>query len=132
MSKLYYTIKLNEVETTKDGDFIREYVSNLPHAKEIANNFCESWNSVKWNEIFDGIFAGQVKTSKMHPMHISNDGICKVQITTTFVDGFRLSEKRRNAFWEQMEAQMCDGWGEGVFGLINLMEFADGTFGYSD
>lgn len=83
MSKLYYTIKLNEVETTKDGDFIREYVSNLPHAKEIANNFCESWNSVKWNEIFDGIFAGQVKTSKMHPMHISNDGICKVQITTT-------------------------------------------------
>lgn len=132
MSKLFYTIKLNEVQTTKKGDFIREYKSNLPHAKEIIDNLCQSWNSINWGEIFDDIFSGNVTSSIMRPLQTSDDGISKVQITTTFKEGFRLSKKRRDAFWDQMEAQMCDGWGEGVFGLINLMEFSDGAFGYTD
>ena len=132
MSKLFYTINLNEVQTTKNGEFIKEYIANLPHAEKVANNLCESWNAIDWSKIFDGILTKCVEKSIMRPVPIEKDGVCKVRITTTFVNGFRLSAKRRNEFWEQMEAQMSDGWGEGIFGLINLIEFKDGAFGYID
>lgn len=132
MSKLTYRVNLNEVQVDKDGNYIKSFETNLPHFKELAEEFCNQWNKENMGQFFDGPVKDAIKTSKACICKVLPDGRCNVDIVTNFIDGFRLSEKRRNSFWEQMEAQMCDGWGEGIFGPINTLELRDGTFAYID
>lgn len=127
MSQLRYLLKNNRIcQCDKRGNFIAE-LSNDGQITEIARTIyaqmCESWNKMDWAETskyFDEPVKGKVLKSVAKPCS-DGDGIC---ITTTFIEGFRFSEKRRNAFWEEMDAQMSDGWGEGEFGPGNRREFA--------
>ena len=131
MSTLRYVIRdLHEVIVAKDGHITSvSKCNNDTHGKEVFSAMCKSWNEMDWAEtskFFDEPIKGKVSKSIAQPLPDGKGIIIK----TTFVEGFRLSEKRRNAFWDEMEAQMCDGWGEGEFGAGNIRKFADGTCGY--
>lgn len=113
MSKLFYKIPLEE-EYDIENKNISAYQligKNLPHFEQIKNWLPKEWDKCEIHKWFDGILKDKVKCTKMD-VEQDSDGYAYAIITIEFVDGFRLSEKRRNACWEYLDGQMSDGFGE--------------------
>lgn len=115
MSKLFYKIYLEE-EYDNENDTGYDYkTKNLPHFKQLKEWLPKEWKKCKIENTFDGILKDKVASCTM-TCREDKEGIAYAWITIEFVPDFRLSQKRREACWEQLDAQMCDGFGESYDG----------------
>lgn len=111
MSKLYYDIPIEEeYETEESYEFFEQ---NLPHEEILREWLPQEWAKCHVENTFDEILKGKVTSTDMK-CRKTPDGRLIARVTVEFVPGFRLSEQRRDACWEQLDAQMTDGWGESM------------------
>lgn len=130
MSKLYYYYRPIEVEVDVNDEYVREYNGILPHHDFIGKEMCSSWNDAKMEQYFDGILKNNIKSCKMTFTKMNGNSYAK--ITIEGMPNYRFSSIRRNEIFDQLDAQMSDGWGEGFFGMINVMTAPDGKKMYVD
>jgi hypothetical protein len=126
MATLTYGITVSEIQLDGDYAIVAEHLSNLPHADRIAKQACESWNAIDFAGILNGVLgASGVESAKMTSF---TDGDERLRLVIKIVAkrGFRLSERRRNAIFDELDAQMTDGWGEGFFGYGNVTDDGNG------
>lgn len=134
MAYLISLLELHEVQVDKDGEYINSFEENLPHKKEIQKEICESWNkdsreflldflNKECDEIFNICIMKPVRSNP-------NKTVCGIYAFAK--PGKKLTRKIRDKFYDFIDAQMCDGWGEGFFGPINIMESLDGSRFYVD
>lgn len=128
MSKLYYYMDLHEVIIRNDDGEEHEEVfeKSLPHHDIIAKEICKYWNEMKMERYFDGALKGAIRSAKMRCYREKNSDKSIAQITIEGVPGFRFGCARRSMVFDQLDAQMVDGWGEGFFGVYE-MRAPDGT-----
>lgn len=110
MSRLFYDIRLEEEYNGKDGRH-KVISKNLPHFEEIKNWLPKEWDKCEIHKTFDGILKNKIQNTSMR-CFIKKDGTAIARITVEFIPGVRLSENHRNKCWEQLDAQMSDGFGE--------------------
>ena len=131
-----YRIKFNFHEEVydKNGDFLAEYGYNLPHFNKIKEGLESSFNDIFGNgegnplsNYFDEPLKGIVQKGKLQVFQ-SPDGEAYGIVTITLKPHNFLSEKRADLFDDWFDAQMSDGWGEGVF-IPNFIEDGDLSIG---
>ena len=132
MSKFQYIFKLYEVQIDDDNNFLREFQTNLPHHKEISENFCNQWNKdhddymLKLiNEECSDVFESCKMKSRI------NNGDTELVINFITKPQKRLTHNIKVRLCDFMSAQMSDGWGEGMLGYANIME-KNGVRFYAD
>lgn len=110
MSRLFYDIKLEEEYYTKSDNY-SIVMTHLPHFKEIAEWLPKEWNKCKIQNTFTGILKDKIDKCTMKCFE-KKDGTAIARITIDFIPDFRLSKNRRIECWDQLDAQMSDGFGE--------------------
>lgn len=125
MSKFYMSYRVSESVLDNNGNIVADYDSNLPHHDFIKEKMTKSWNDMHMERFFDGVLKDKIESCLMRFCQ-TTDGYSVAMVETIGVPGFRFTEKRRNEIAEQLEAQFCDGWGEGFFGYVNVMTAPDG------
>lgn len=126
MATLTYDIRIAEIKLDENGDEVDEVSTNLPHADLIAGLACSTWNAIDFPGIVGGAAKGGIERSPM-TAKVTGDGSLVLRISVVAKKGFRLSECRRNCIWEELDAQMSDGWGEGFFGHANVLTDDEGN-----
>lgn len=106
MGKLMYNFDLFEVQNDTE---IRQH---LPHFSEIANWLQEEWKECYSNRIFDRNDIRENIESATLIVKQLTDGTARATIVMEFKKFFYLTEQRKASVWEDMEAQMSDGFGE--------------------
>lgn len=117
MSQLFYDIHIQEEynhDATLPGGYAL-FQNKLPHLQQIKDYLPKTWEDCHIEQTFDGILKDKVTSCPMRIFENKNGQVI-ARITINFAPGFRLSEKRRQACWEQLDAQMSDGFGECVDG----------------
>lgn len=115
MSTVRFLTDLIEVPCDKKGEREWEEIDeNLPHHELISKLICESWNTAHMEQYFDGVLKDNIASAIMNCMK-DGDGKTVAVITVTGKPNFRFSEKRRNEIYDQVSAQLSDGWGESFF-----------------
>lgn len=112
MSKLYYSFPFREEFYDRNQNMTKLCETNLPHYGIIKDWLPRIWDESHIEKTFDGIIKDKIESCIMNC--IIKDGIPTAVVTITPIKGFRLSEKRRNEIWDQLDAQMSDGFGESV------------------
>ena len=110
MSKLFYDITIEEEYIGTNSEY-KIITKNIPHFEEIKNWLPKEWDRCKIHTTFDGQLKNKVQNTLMKCFE-EKDGTAIARITIEFVPGFRLSKNRRDACWQQLDAQMSDGFGE--------------------
>lgn len=111
MSKFVVMYRFHEIQETRDGDY--EYKKDLPHAREIVKCAVDDWNkTVKSAYLYTG-FDDDIASIRAYPSRTDTDAMC---IEVCLKPRSRMSEKKRVAIEEAIDAQFSDGWGEGFFG----------------
>lgn len=113
MSKLYYNIPLEEEYNGPNGEY--DYASvDIPHFNQIKDWLPKEWDKCQIHKTFDGILKDKVASTTMTCHQKRENGHVKsiARITIEFIPGFYLSQARRKACFEQLDAQMSDGFGE--------------------
>lgn len=126
MANLAYDIRVSEIQLDENGNELDEITRNLPHADLIAGMACSSWNALDFPAIVGGHAKGGVERAPMSA-RIEGDGALVLRINVIAKKGFRLSERRRQSIFDELDAQMSDGWGEGFFGYGNVITDGDGN-----
>ena len=112
MSRLYYKIVLEEF--FDDDNRYHEYHNNLPHFKQIKDWLPKEWTDCHIEKTFDLKEIRENVDSCTMAVRQSKDGEAYAIVTIEFKSGFRLSEHRRQSVWDDLDAQMSDGFGECV------------------
>lgn len=112
MAAIFYQFALNEIEM-RDGLIINEYIENLPHHQEVADTVKRIWDMCHIETTFDGILEGKIDSCYLR-IFTNKKGQTVARIQICLNDGERWSEKKRNECWEQLDAQMADGFGESI------------------
>lgn len=110
MSKLYYKIGLREIYD--NGKKIDEYDGFLPHIEQIKEWIGSVWAACQVEKAFS---MPEIRNNVAHcdlAVKESKDGTTYAMITIEFVPGFRLSARKRESVWDDLDAQMSDGFGE--------------------
>lgn len=118
MSQLIYDIPLEEeFGDITDANYQLKRI-DIPHFKEIAAWLPKEWKKCEIHKTFDGILKDKVASCTMRCYQKTENGHTKsvARVTISFIPGFRLSEKKRQACWEQLDGQMADGFGESYDG----------------
>lgn len=115
----------HEIVLDKQGNYIDSYESKLPHHDIIAKKMADSWNSMNIEKYFDGILKDKIASAKMKVRKIKDDTVAVV--TVLGKPNVRFSRNMTEEIFDQIDAQFCDGWGEGFFGCVNVMKADDGT-----
>lgn len=113
MSKLYYDIPLEEQYNGPNGEY-KEAKVNIPHFQQIKEWLPKEWDKCSIKTAFYGILKDKVQSCTMRCFQKKQDGqiLSIARVTIEFIPGFRLTQERRQACWEQLDAQMSDGFGE--------------------
>ncbi len=121
---LYHCI---EESYDKNGNFVKEYDTNLPHRKEIIKEFCDQWNKDADAYMLDLVNKECDNRIQSCYMKAYKPKSGKTTLCVEFVakSGRQLTTKIRNAICDFMDAQYSDGWGEGMFDRITKLP--DGT-----
>lgn len=112
MSKMYYTFQITELFMDDNQNTVSEIQNNLPHFEQIKTWLPKEWDKCQIHTTFDGILKDKVQSTSMFIYQDTTDHTTKARITIEFIPGFRLNIKRRQACVDQMDGQMCDGFGE--------------------
>ena len=133
MSKIYYYMDLHEVLIVEeDGEEYEEtHAENLPHHDIIAKEICDSWNEMHMEKYFNDKLADKIQSATMRCYRDKESGKTIAKITIEGVPHYRFGSVRRDMVFEQLNAQMSDGWGEGFFRAYEL-KAPDGTRFYVD
>lgn len=117
MSKFVVMYHFHEIQETRDGEYICEYKKDLPHAKEIVKSAVDDWNkTVKaFIPFLYTEFDDDIASVRAYPSRTDTDAMC---IEVRLKPKIRMSEKKRTAIEEAIDAQLSDGWGEGFFGSM--------------
>ena len=126
MSQYAAIYTVNETQLDKDDNIIAEFQKDLPHHDFICEEMCKSWNDSKMEQFFDGILKDKILSARMKSGK-TEDGESYCLINVIGRPKVRFTQKIREAIYEQISAQMSDGWGEGFFGYANIMTAPDGT-----
>lgn len=124
MSSVRYIYRIAETQLDDYGNEVAHYTYNLPHHEMIAKNLTEGWNNMHMEGFFDGILKGNIESCVMKCIKMNGESLAYITITTK--RGFRLSAKRRNEIFSQLEGQITDGWGESYLDYSNIMTDAEG------
>ena len=127
MSARIVLYKIEEVHIDDDLNFSQSFLTNLPHAKEIGEDAMRSWNSLPMADYFSDELKGKIADCKMDYTIDKNGGL-DLRIKTTAIPRFRLTQARTDAIYEQISAQLSDGWGESFFGPINKKAYSGGYY----
>lgn len=119
MSSLRFIYRLAETQLDENGIEVAHYTSNLPHHEMIAENLSLGWNSMHMERFFDGILKDKIERCVMKCIKRNGESIAYITITPK--QGFRLSAKRRNEIFAQLEGQLTDGWGESYLDYSNIL-----------
>lgn len=112
MSKLIYDILLRE-EYDKEGEPYQERVMSEEHFKTVKGWLPSEFKACRVHEAFYGVLKDKVQSCTMNCFYRpEKDGGPVARVIINFVPGFRLTEERRQACWDQMDGQMSDGFGE--------------------
>lgn len=111
MSQLYYDVPIEEVLLDDAHNDVQHIRTDLPHFKQIKAWLPGEWEKCEIHKWFDGILKNKVESTKMRVFQTS-DKRTIARIKITFIPGFRVTEKYRQACWEYMDSQMSDGFGE--------------------
>lgn len=117
MRKFVVMYHFHEIQETKDGEYICEYKKDLPHAKEIVKCAVDDWNKMVKSFIpclYTG-FDDDIASVRAYPSRTDTDAMC---IEVRLKPRIRMTEKKRTAIEEAIDAQLSDGWGEGFFGRM--------------
>lgn len=125
MSSVRYIYRLTETEIDKYYNEVKRYERDLPHHDMIAKNLTEGWNNLHMERFFNGILKDKIESAIMKVVKKAGESLAI--ITITGVKGFRLSEKRRCEIFNQVDAQIIDGWGEAFLDLSNFMSDSNGV-----
>lgn len=112
MSKLYYKIGLEEFFDDDNG--YREYRDHLPHFEQLKDWLPKEWAECRIEQTFDLKEIRENVDSCTMAVRKSKDGEAYAIVTIDFKPGFRLSARRRQSVWDDLDAQMSDGFGECV------------------
>ena len=111
MSTLYYDIPINEIQLDNQYNIVQEIKTNIPHFDKIKAWLPSELQKCELHKHFDGILKDKVASTSMRVFkNKEQQTICRIKIE--FVDNFRLTQQKREACWEYMNAQMTDGFGE--------------------
>lgn len=124
MSRRIFDLRFEMNRLDEEGNYVDEYIKDVSHQEEIQKLLCESWNKTVKPEFFDGVLKDRISSCKMSPRKNRKN---YVSIYFVFKDGIRVTQKYEKALIEQMDGQLSDGWGEGVFGEGNAFTLKDGT-----
>lgn len=113
MSKYVVAYHFHEIQITKDDEYICEYKTNLPHAKEIVEYAVDDWNSVVKISYLHTGFDDDIANIRAYPSRTDTDAMC---VEVSLKPGIRMNERKRTEIEEAIDAQFSDGWGEGFFG----------------
>lgn len=118
MEKLSITYTLHEIIVDNNGDYIKEYDKNLPHADEIAEVFINEWNK-NADEFMLEIINEQVANNSIESCkarrYKKHGAETQIVIEIVAKKSKQFREKFRNNIYDFMESQFIDGWGEGFF-----------------
>lgn len=112
MSKVHYYFGIGEYLENNQSGGTEYYEKNLPHFKEISKWLKDEWNSAHIERFFKEDLENNIKKCTANLVEIG-DGEAFVHVTVEGKEGFRFTEKRRKKVFEQLDAQVIDGWGEG-------------------
>lgn len=127
MSTLRFITNLNEVQIDDDDHIIADYEYDLPHHDIICENAEKAWNDAHMEKYYDGILKDKVDSAIMK-CRKTKDKYCEATILIKMKKNVRLTQNYRRAAIEQTQAQLVDGWGEGFFGMINIMSDGNTRF----
>lgn len=135
MSKILSLYNCHEIQVDKNNEFVKEYKINLPHADLIANEFIKNWNDQA--DFMCKLMNEQVAKDRIQSCkarrYKKNEPECIVAIEIKTKPGKSFRGGLKYEIWDWMATQFCDGWGEGFFGPINILECKeDGTRFYVD
>ena len=125
MSSLRFIYRLAETQLDENDIEIAHYTSNLPHHEMIAEVLSEGWNSMHMENFFDGILKGKIESCVMEVIQWKGESLAYITIKPK--QGYRLSAKRRDEIFAQLEGQITDGWGESYLDYSNIMTDAEGV-----
>ena len=132
----YTDIVFDCAEVQVDGklDEVARYDAHLPHEGDIADYVAASWRESHdlMVRLANERCGGAVESMPIARQRTSEPGKLLMRIRVIAKPGKRLSSRVRDALDEFFEAQFCDGWGESVFGMGNLLEDAHGVRYYID
>lgn len=110
MSTLLYDIRLEE-EYHGSNNTYRHETRNLPHFSQIKKWLPKQWDNCNIPSIFDGILKNKITACPMTVFQ-KPDGTAIARVHIQFIPGFRLTKNRREECFEQLDAQITDGFGE--------------------
>lgn len=112
MSRLYYKIVLEEF--FDDDNEYREYRDHLPHLEQLKDWLPKEWDECHIEQTFSMKEVRENIASCTLAVRQGKDGEAYAIVTIDFKPGFRLSARRRESVWDDLDAQMSDGFGECV------------------
>lgn len=112
MSKLYYKINLEEFFDS-DDDY-RVYHNHLPHFQQLKDWLPKEWAEYHIEQTFSMKEIRENIESCILTVRQGKNGETYAIVTINFKPGFRLSARRRESVWDDLDAQMSDGFGESV------------------
>lgn len=123
----------HEIQIDKDDNFVKAFETNLPHSKEILDDLCENWNKQAdfMLSLVNKKADNRISSCKMKPFR-NNNGETTLAVHFVAKPGKQLTSRIKTAITDFMSAQYSDGWGESIFGLINIYTDSNGTRYYVD
>lgn len=129
MAEIISLYTCHEVIVDNNDNILEYHETNLPHGDFIAEEFCKKWNEDADKfllEFMNKELDNRIESCIAKPRK-TNDGTTTVAVHIKAKPGKQLTTKIKNTAWDYMSAQYSDGWGEGFFGMINIMTAPDGT-----
>jgi len=135
MAKLTSLYTCHEIVVDKNDDFVKAYETNLPHADFIVKEFIDRWNKDA-DAFLLKYLNEQVAKDKIESCYAkkfrTTNGECTIAVEIVAKPGVALRSEMKQEIFDWIGSQYSDGWGEGFFGMINIMTAPDGTRLYVD
>ena len=130
MAKLLSIYTIHERVVDKDGNDLAYYDENLPHGDVLADAFVKDWNKAADEYMLDLINkeVGKDRIASIYARRYQKNGAeTKVAVEVVAKPGKQFRWPIKDNVFDFLSAQYCDGWGEGFFGLVNVMTAPDGA-----
>lgn len=118
MAGIAYYVILEELQLDEKGNISKEYTESLPHHKEIADWLPKAWNEVDFHIYLclDNLeLKEEIESCKMIHVYQSRDNRSIAYIRTDLKPGYRWSKAKREIVFQELDAQVLDGLGEGFY-----------------
>ena len=119
MVKFTISYHFNEVWVDADGNFIRSFDGCLPHGKQIVFDAVRSWNETVQPSFLHSGYDDDIKSVFAHPSYTDANAM---DVIVELKKGKRWNASKREAIFNAVSIQFCEGWGEGFLGQVNTVE----------